>query len=98
MKVDEASSQFLQRTKEAEAIIEEEATGLLSISSRRNRISPIVGQAVALSDEWSVFSKWAVGQGIAIQTSNTFAKPAEGVVYASRCGSNYCFATGHATV
>ena len=54
-------------------------------------ISPIVGQAVALSDvDDPVFSSGAMGQGIAI-------KPSEGVVYAPADAEvTIAFATGHA--
>ena len=54
-------------------------------------ISPIVGQAVALSDvNDPVFSSGAMGQGIAI-------KPSEGVVYAPADAEvTIAFATGHA--
>ena len=54
-------------------------------------ISPIVGQAVALSDvDDPVFSSGAMGRGIAI-------KPSEGVVYAPADAEvTIAFATGHA--
>ena len=54
-------------------------------------ISPIVGEAVALSDvNDPVFSSGAMGQGIAI-------KPSEGVVYAPADAEvTIAFATGHA--
>ena len=54
-------------------------------------ISPIVGQAVALSDvNDPVFSSGAMGQGIAI-------KPSQGVVYAPADAEvTIAFATGHA--
>ena len=54
-------------------------------------ISPIVGQAVALSDvDDPVFSSGAMGQGLAI-------KPSEGVVYAPADAEvTIAFATGHA--
>lgn len=88
---DEASS-VPAEDKEAEAIIEEETTGALPASLQDETIiSPIVGQAVALSDvNDPVFSSGAMGQGIAI-------KPTEGVVYAPADAEvTIAFATGHA--
>lgn len=74
-------------TKLAEDAVAEETNALQD----ETIISPIVGQAVALSDvNDPVFSSGAMGQGIAI-------KPSEGVVYAPADAEvTIAFATGHA--
>ena len=75
-----------------EKLVEEETTGNVPASLQDETIiSPIVGQAVALSDvDDPVFSSGAMGQGIAI-------KPSEGVVYAPADAEvTIAFATGHA--
>ena len=74
-------------TKLAEDAVAEETNALQD----ETIISPIVGQAVALSDvDDPVFSSGAMGQGIAI-------KPSEGVVYAPADAEvTIAFATGHA--
>ena len=77
---------------ETEKLVEEETTGNVPASLQDETIiSPIVGQAVALSDvDDPVFSSGAMGQGIAI-------KPSEGVVYAPADAEvTIAFATGHA--
>ncbi|MCC3172931.1 sucrose-specific PTS transporter subunit IIBC [Streptococcus sanguinis] len=75
-----------------EKLVEEETTGNVPASLQDETIiSPIVGQAVALSDvDDPVFSSGAMGRGIAI-------KPSEGVVYAPADAEvTIAFATGHA--
>ncbi len=75
-----------------EKLVEEETTGNVPASLQDETIiSPIVGQAVALSDvNDPVFSSGAMGRGIAI-------KPSEGVVYAPADAEvTIAFATGHA--
>ena len=75
-----------------EKLVEEETTGNVPAALQDETIiSPIVGQAVALSDvNDPVFSSGAMGQGIAI-------KPSEGVVYAPADAEvTIAFATGHA--
>ena len=75
-----------------EKLVEEETTGNVSAALQDETIiSPIVGQAVALSDvNDPVFSSGAMGQGIAI-------KPSEGVVYAPADAEvTIAFETGHA--
>ena len=75
-----------------EKLVEEETTGNVPVTLQDETIiSPIVGQAVALSDvDDPVFSSGAMGQGIAI-------KPSEGVVYAPADAEvTIAFATGHA--
>ncbi|MBZ2038748.1 sucrose-specific PTS transporter subunit IIBC [Streptococcus sanguinis] len=75
-----------------EKLVEEETTGNVpSALQDETIISPIVGQAVALSDvNDPVFSSGAMGRGIAI-------KPSEGVVYAPADAEvTIAFATGHA--
>jgi len=77
---------------ETEKLVEEEITGNVPAALQDETIiSPIVGQAVALSDvDDPVFSSGAIGQGIAI-------KPSEGVVYAPADAEvTIAFATGHA--
>ena len=77
---------------ETEKLVEEETTGNVPASLQDETIiSPIVGQAVALSDvDDPVFSSGAMGRGIAI-------KPSEGVVYAPADAEvTIAFATGHA--
>ena len=77
---------------ETEELVEEETTGNVPASLQDETIiSPIVGQAVALSDvNDPVFSSGAMGRGIAI-------KPSEGVVYAPADAEvTIAFATGHA--
>ncbi|QLB52825.1 PTS beta-glucoside transporter subunit IIBCA [Streptococcus sanguinis] len=77
---------------ETERLVEEEKTGNVPAPLQDETIiSPIVGQAVALSDvNDPVFSSGAMGQGIAI-------KPSEGVVYAPADAEvTIAFATGHA--
>ena len=77
---------------ETEKLVEEETTGTLPASLQDETIiSPIVGQAVALSKvDDPVFSSGAMGQGIAV-------KPSEGVVYAPADAEvTIAFATGHA--
>ena len=77
---------------ETEKLVEEETTGNVPAALQDETIiSPIVGQAVALSDvKDPVFSSGAMGQGIAI-------KPTEGVVYAPADAEvTIAFATGHA--
>lgn len=79
-------------TTETEQLVEEETTGNVPVALQDETIiSPIVGQAVALSDvNDPVFSSGAMGQGIAI-------KPSEGVVYAPADAEvTIAFATGHA--
>lgn len=79
-------------TAVTEKLVEEETTGnVLAALQDETIISPIVGQAVALSDvNDPVFSSGAMGQGIAI-------KPSEGVVYAPADAEvTIAFATGHA--
>ena len=75
-----------------EKLVEEEITGNVPAALQDETIiSPIVGQAVALSDvDDPVFSSGAMGRGIAI-------KPSEGVVYAPADAEvTIAFATGHA--
>lgn len=75
-----------------EKLVEEETTGNVPAALQDETIiSPIIGQAVALSDvDDPVFSSGAMGQGIAI-------KPSEGVVYAPADAEvTIAFATGHA--
>ena len=75
-----------------EKLVEEETTGNVPASLQDETIiSPIIGQAVALSDvDDPVFSSGAMGRGIAI-------KPSEGVVYAPADAEvTIAFATGHA--
>ena len=75
-----------------EKLVEEETTGNVPASPQDETIiSPIVGQAVALSDvDDPVFSSGAMGRGIAI-------KPSQGVVYAPADAEvTIAFATGHA--
>ena len=75
---------------ETEKLVEEETTGTLPASLQDETIiSPIVGQAVALSKvDDPVFSSGAMGQGIAV-------KPSEGVVYAPADAEvTIAFATG----
>ena len=75
-----------------EKLVEEETTGNVPAALQDETIiSPIVGQAVALSDvNDPVFSSGAMGRGIAI-------KPSEGVVYAPADAEvTIAFATGHA--
>ena len=77
---------------ETETQVEEETTGNVPAALQDETIiSPIVGQAVALSDvDDPVFSSGAMGRGIAI-------KPSEGVVYAPADAEvTIAFATGHA--
>ena len=77
---------------ETEKLVEEETTGNVPAALQNETIiSPIVGQAVALSDvDDPVFSSGAMGRGIAI-------KPSEGVVYAPADAEvTIAFATGHA--
>ena len=77
---------------ETEKLVEEETTGTVPASLQDETIiSPIVGQAVALSKvDDPVFSSGAMGQGIAV-------KPSEGVVYAPADAEvTIAFATGHA--
>ena len=77
---------------ETEKLVEEETTGNVPAALQDETIiSPIVGQAVALSDvDDPVFSSGAMGRGIAI-------KPSEGVVYAPADAEvTIAFATGHA--
>ncbi|MFS9091445.1 sucrose-specific PTS transporter subunit IIBC [Streptococcus australis] len=72
--------------------VEEAVTGTVPATLQDETIiSPIVGQAVALSKvDDPVFSSGAMGQGIAI-------KPTEGVVYAPADAEvTIAFATGHA--
>ena len=72
--------------------VEEAVTGTVPASLQDETIiSPIVGQAVALSKvDDPVFSSGAMGQGIAV-------KPSEGVVYAPADAEvTIAFATGHA--
>ena len=79
-------------TAVTEKLVEEETTGNVPAALQDETIiSPIVGQAVALSDvDDPVFSSGAMGQGIAI-------KPSEGVVYAPADAEvTIAFATGHA--
>ncbi|MCY7020780.1 sucrose-specific PTS transporter subunit IIBC [Streptococcus sanguinis] len=79
-------------TAVTEKLVEEETTGNVPAALQDETIiSPIVGQAVALSDvNDPVFSSGAMGQGIAI-------KPSEGVVYAPADAEvTIAFATGHA--
>ena len=75
-----------------EKLVEEETTGNVPAALQDETIiSPIVGQAVALSDvNDPVFSSGAMGRGIAI-------KPSEGVVYAPADAEvTIAFETGHA--
>ena len=75
-----------------EKLVEEETTGNVPVTLQDETIiSPIVGQAVALSDvNDPVFSSGAMGRGIAI-------KPSQGVVYAPADAEvTIAFATGHA--
>ena len=75
-----------------EKLVEEETTGNVPAALQDETIiSPIVGQAVALSDvNDPVFSSGAMGRGIAI-------KPSQGVVYAPADAEvTIAFATGHA--
>ena len=75
-----------------EKLVEEEITGNVPAALQDETIiSPIVGQAVALSDvDDPVFSSGAMGRGIAI-------KPSEGVVYAPADAEvTIAFETGHA--
>ncbi|MBZ2069607.1 sucrose-specific PTS transporter subunit IIBC [Streptococcus sanguinis] len=75
-----------------EKLVEEETTGNVPAALQDETIiSPIIGQAVALSDvDDPVFSSGAMGRGIAI-------KPSEGVVYAPADAEvTIAFATGHA--
>ncbi len=75
-----------------EKLVEEETTGNVPAALQDETIiSPIVGQAVALSDvNDPVFSSGAMGKGIAI-------KPSQGVVYAPADAEvTIAFATGHA--
>ena len=77
---------------ETEKLVEEETTGNVPAALQDETIiSPIIGQAVALSDvDDPVFSSGAMGRGIAI-------KPSEGVVYAPADAEvTIAFATGHA--
>ncbi|KXT85868.1 sucrose-specific PTS transporter subunit IIBC [Streptococcus panodentis] len=77
---------------ETEKLVEEAETGKVPAALQDETIlSPIVGQAVALSDvNDPVFSSGAMGQGIAI-------KPSEGVVYAPADAEvTIAFETGHA--
>ena len=79
-------------TAVTEKLVEEETTGNVPAALQDETIiSPIVGQAVALSDvDDPVFSSGAMGRGIAI-------KPSEGVVYAPADAEvTIAFATGHA--
>ena len=79
-------------TAVTEKLVEEETTGNVPAALQDETIiSPIVGQAVALSDvDDPVFSSGAMGQGLAI-------KPSEGVVYAPADAEvTIAFATGHA--
>ncbi|MCY7023430.1 sucrose-specific PTS transporter subunit IIBC [Streptococcus sanguinis] len=79
-------------TAVTEKLVEEEKTGNVPAALQDETIiSPIVGQAVALSDvDDPVFSSGAMGRGIAI-------KPSEGVVYAPADAEvTIAFATGHA--
>ncbi|MCY7040942.1 sucrose-specific PTS transporter subunit IIBC [Streptococcus sanguinis] len=79
-------------TTETEKLVEEETTGNVPAALQDETIiSPIVGQAVALSDvNDPVFSSGAMGRGIAI-------KPSQGVVYAPADAEvTIAFATGHA--
>ena len=72
--------------------VEEAVTGTVPATLQDETIiSPIVGQAVALSKvDDPVFSSGAMGQGIAV-------KPSEGVVYAPADAEvTIAFATGHA--
>ncbi len=82
----------VEEKAETEELVEEETTGNVPASLQDETIiSPIVGQAVALSDvDDPVFSSGAMGRGIAI-------KPSEGVVYAPADAEvTIAFATGHA--
>ena len=75
-----------------EKLVEEETTGNVPVALQDETIiSPIVGQAVVLSDvNDPVFSSGAMGRGIAI-------KPSQGVVYAPADAEvTIAFATGHA--
>ena len=75
-----------------EKLVEKETTGNVPAALQDETIiSPIVGQAVALSDvNDPVFSSGAMGRGIAI-------KPSEGVVYAPADAEvTIAFETGHA--
>ena len=79
-------------TTKTEKLVEEKTTGNVSAALQDETIiSPIVGQAVALSDvDDPIFSSGAMGRGIAI-------KPSEGVVYAPADAEvTIAFATGHA--
>ena len=81
-----------KENNETEKLVEEETTGTVPETLQDETIiSPIVGQAVALSKvDDPVFSSGAMGQGIAI-------KPTEGVVYAPADAEvTIAFATGHA--
>mgnify|MGYP000857126150 FL=1 len=81
-----------KENNETEKIVEEETTGTVPETLQDETIiSPIVGQAVALSKvDDPVFSSGAMGQGIAV-------KPSEGVVYAPADAEvTIAFATGHA--
>ena len=82
----------VEEKAEIEKLVEEETIGNVSAALQDETIiSPIVGQAVALSDvDDPVFSSGAMGRGIAI-------KPSEGVVYAPADAEvTIAFATGHA--
>ena len=81
-----------KENNETEKLVEEETTGTVPETLQDETIiSPIVGQAVALSKvDDPVFSSGAMGQGIAV-------KPSEGVVYAPADAEvTIAFATGHA--
>lgn len=77
---------------DTETLVQEAETGAApAVLQDETIISPIVGQALALSDvDDPVFSSGAMGQGIAV-------KPSEGVVYAPADAEvTIAFATGHA--
>lgn len=86
----EATVDIAVETVEKE-VVEEQVVENKNALQDETIISPIVGQAVALSDvDDPVFSSGAMGQGLAI-------KPSEGVVYAPADAEvTIAFATGHA--
>ena len=88
----DAAAEEIAEASETEELLEEAETGQVSTALQDETIiSPIVGQAVALSEvNDPVFSSGAMGQGLAV-------KPSEGVVYAPADAEvTIAFATGHA--